>query len=266
MNHQVINCDCIDYLRGPFCPQGFDLIFADPPFNIDHGYIGFEDLVGEDDYFKFTKAWLYACWQRLKPGAAMVVHGSPKVCRLFEVCLFNLSLDEKIETELIWSYNFGQCQFANFIQTHCRALVLRKPGPRKWYVFDVLTESKRLLMGDKRVETSRYKGYVPYGTVWGLNDVDGVIVEPVTGQPNWGRVQGNNPERRHGHPNQLPERYLERIIKAYTEKGDLVFDPFGGSGTTIAVAKHLSRNCVTTDVSEWNCKSIKTRINEGVKL
>jgi site-specific DNA-methyltransferase (adenine-specific) len=243
------------------------MIFADPPFNISHGYKGFDDNLSENQYFDFTDAWINACWSKLKPGGAMILHGSPTVANTMFVSLFASQISYCIETELIWSYNFGQCQFGNFIQTHCRSIVVRKPGePRKWYVENVLTESKRLLMGDKRCEESRYKGYIPFGTVWGLDDVDGVIVEPVTAQPNWGRVQGNNKERRHGHPNQLPERYVERIIQAYTEPNDLIFDPFLGSGTTIVVAKHLNRNCIGTDISEWNCESIKSRLNEGAKL
>lgn len=153
----------------------------------------------------------------------------------------------------------------NFIQTHCRATVVRKPGEKKWNVESVLTESKRLLMGDKRVQTSRYKGYVPFGTVWGVDSIDGMVVEPITGELNWGRIQGNNKERRHGHPNQLPERYMERAINAYSSDSDLLFDGFGGSGTTITVAKALNRHCITTDISDSNCKSILERLEEGSK-
>lgn len=264
-SHQTININCIDFLNdSPFCPQ-FDLMFADPPFNIGHGYQGFDDRLSPAEYMQFTKRWIMAYWGKLKPGGAMVLHGSPKVARLITCVLFQQALEEYIETEIVWAYNFGQCQFTNFIQTHCRATVVRKPGKRKWYVDNVLTESKRLLMGDKRVSKSKYGGYIPFGTVWGVDSIDGMVVEPSTGELNWGRVQGNNSERREGHPNQLPERYLERVIKAYSQPGDILFDGFGGSGTTIAVAKELDRSCITTDVSEWNCKSIDARLLEGTK-
>jgi len=268
MNHQIIHSDCRDYLNvNPFCPQWFDLMIADPPFNIGQRYEGYNDSLVHAEYRVFTYTWVNAYWQRLKPGAAMVLHGSVEASREILKALWELKIDRFIETELVWAYNFGQCNFNNFIQTHCRAVVVRKEGePKKWYVENVLTESKRLLMGDPRVATSRYKGYVPFGTVWGVDSIDGMVVEPTTGELNWGRVQGNNRERRKGHPNQLPERYIERIIKAYSEERDLIFDGFGGSGTTITVAKYLNRSCVTTDVSQWNCESIQSRLNEGVKL
>lgn len=267
MTHQVVNADCRKYLTGAFCPQGFDLIFADPPFGIDQPYQGFNDKI--EHYDDFTKSWILLCWSKLNAGAALVLHGSVAVSREFLAVLRSEGLDHYIEAELVWAFNFGQCKFNNFIDTHTKAIVVRKPSSkenRKFYVENVLTPSKRLLLGDKRVETSRYKGYVPFGTVWGLDSDDGVVTEPLTAEPNWGRVQGNNKERRQGHPNQLPERYIKRIIKAYSQEGDLVFDPFGGSGTTITVAKHLNRSCITTDISTWNCESIKSRLEEGVKL
>ena len=180
----------------------------------------------------------------------------------------------------MWAYNFGQCNFNNFIETHCRAIVIRKPGNvRKWYLEDNMTESKRLLMGDKRCQESKYKGMIPFGTVWGLQQSDfywwngveyefghNVVTEPLQAEERWGRVQGNNKERRKGHPNQLPERYVERAIKAYTQKGDTMFVPFCGSGTEITVAKHLERDCIATDVSGFNVNSASIRLETGALL
>jgi site-specific DNA-methyltransferase (adenine-specific) len=57
--------------------------------------------------------------------------------------------------------------------------------------------------------------------------------------------------------------YLERLIRAYTNPGDRVLDPFGGSGTTAVVAQALGRDCTTTDISEENCKSIEDRLEKG---
>ena len=78
-------------------------------------------------------------------------------------------------------------------------------------------------------------------------------------------MQGNSGERRAGHPNQLPEVYLERRIRDYTNKGSVVLDPFGGSGTTAVVAAALGRRAITMDVSDANCESIKRRLIEGSK-
>ena len=256
--------NCVEYLSNKMlCPQLFDLTIADPPFNIGQDYNGFEDRTDKVTYSRFTRDWIRSCWRKLKPGGVMILHGSTKVSREISFQLMKAGLESQIEQEIVWAYNFGQCNFNKFIETHCRAIVVRKPGgTRKWNVESVMTPSKRLLMGDKRVETSKHKGMIPFGTVWGVKSEDVVPLEPLEAEPNWGRVQGNNKERRKGHPNQLPEKYVERIVLAYSDEGDTVFDPFGGSGTTITVAKKLGRNGVTTDISEWNCESIKQRLKE----
>jgi DNA modification methylase len=79
----------------------------------------------------------------------------------------------------------------------------------------------------------------------------------------WGRVQGNNKERRHGHDNQLPEVYLERVIECSSNPGDLVLDPFLGSGTTGVVAHALGRNFIGCEYSKANAKGACERISMG---
>lgn len=104
---------------------------------------------------------------------------------------------------------------------------------------DLLAEWANAGVGGQRVP----------GTVWGV---------PSDG-PMWGRVQGNNAERRPGHPNQLPIAYIARLLRAYTNEGDRVCDPFAGSGTTAAVCQELKRHCITIDVSEESIASARER-------
>ena len=233
----------------------FDFIFADPPFNISHNYQEYKDKIPQSQYKVWIEDIVSTLYDNLAPGAALVLHGSIEVSRFFIISATTLKLD--IESEICWAYNFGQCNFNNFIETHTRAIVIRKPGQRKFYVDAVLQPSKRLLMGDKRVTTSKYKGYVPFGTVWGIDQADGVPLEPIEGEANWGRIQGNNSERRAFSPNQLPEKYISRLLSAYTKEGNSVFDPFAGSGTTAICCKKMNRHCLTTDISEICCKEIE---------
>jgi site-specific DNA-methyltransferase (adenine-specific) len=76
----------------------------------------------------------------------------------------------------------------------------------------------------------------------------------------WGRIQGNNLERRHHHHNQIPEVYLERVIQACSNEGDLVLDPFAGSGTTPTVARAYGRRSIGIEFSEQNAASAWERI------
>jgi site-specific DNA-methyltransferase (adenine-specific) len=79
----------------------------------------------------------------------------------------------------------------------------------------------------------------------------------------WGRVQGNSKERRGYHDNQLPEVYLARVISATSREGDLVLDPFLGSGTTGVVAHALSRRFIGIEYSEKNAASAADRMRCG---
>ena len=77
----------------------------------------------------------------------------------------------------------------------------------------------------------------------------------------WGRIQGNNKERRHNHQNQIPEVYLERVIRSCSNEGDLVLDPFTGSGTTCTVARALGRRSIGIEYSPTIAASAWERIN-----
>jgi DNA modification methylase len=81
--------------------------------------------------------------------------------------------------------------------------------------------------------------------------------------PFWGRVQGNNKERRHYHDNQLPEAYLERVVLCSSNEGDLVLDPFLGSGTTGVVAHALKRRFIGCEFSVQNGKNAYERMAAG---
>jgi len=78
-----------------------------------------------------------------------------------------------------------------------------------------------------------------------------------------GRIQGNNKERRHYHDNQLPERYLERVVACSSNPGDLVLDPFLGSGTTGVIAHAMERNFIGTEFSKQNARNAAERIKAG---
>lgn len=262
----VFNMDCREYLASPFCPD-FDFAFFDPPFNIGQDYNGFNDRMGNSEYRDLLSDTMRLAWLRLKPGAAMYWHGSVEVSFEFIRVIDRLELTDAVERKLIWGFNFGQNQYNNFTNTHAEIFVLRKPGIRKFYFENVKIPSKRLLQGDKRTETAKHGGFVTPGSIWGLQTNDqNVVVEPIECEYKWGRVVGNSPERRQGHPNQLPEVYIQRAIAANTAPLDLVFDGFAGSGTTGVVATALGRNSILTDISPWNCDSIIQRLEIGAML
>jgi site-specific DNA-methyltransferase (adenine-specific) len=226
------------------------LIFADPPFNIGHGYEDFEDNLSEAEYRQFTHEWILAAEDCLADDGVMAIHVPDE---LVPLVLETASLPRI--SWIIWHYRFGQCHRSNWINGKAHCLVFAKnPDKYTWNPDEVLVASDRATTyKDKRTQNSATPGQrVPFD-VWGI---------PSDG-PYWGRGQGNNRERRAGHPNQLPEVYLERLIRAYTNPGDLVLDPFVGSGTTVVVAEALGRRSIGIDVSHPNIDSAFERLKSG---
>ena len=77
-------------------------------------------------------------------------------------------------------------------------------------------------------------------------------------------VKGNSRERNF-HPAQYPEKLIERIMKACSNEGDIILDPFLGSGTTMAVAKKLNRNCIGFEINTEYVKNTAKRMNLSQK-
>jgi DNA modification methylase len=247
MQATVLCGSCIDLI--PSLGK-FDFIFADPPFNIGHPYIGYKD--SRPDFDTFTAQWIYACWDALSDDGVLCLHGNDELAVKYVQNAVTFSM--KRIAWILWHYRFGQCGRSNWINGHAHCLVFAKSKDFTWNPEAVLVPSDRAsIYGDRRIDDYDNGGMRLPGTVWGVPS-DGEF---------WGRVQGNNQERRKGHPNQLPENYLRRLILAYTNPGDRVLDPFGGSGTTIVVANALGRNCTTIDISKETCKSIEERIAKG---
>ena len=227
------------------------MVFADPPFNIGQQYSQFTDK--QTDYGGWTTRWIIEAFAVVEPRDVLALQGGKWVLPHFGNSLFVTELAGHIEDIIVWNFGFGQHRDTGWIDAHCQCLIVRKPGDRKWNPDKVLIKSERLKMGDKRVATSKRNGWRVPGNVWGSLQ-DGAY---------WCRVQGNNAERRQSHPNQLPEKYLERLVKAYTDPGDLVIDPFVGSGTTAVVANALGREFAGCDISKDSVASARSRVKEG---
>jgi site-specific DNA-methyltransferase (adenine-specific) len=244
-NVRAVHGDAIRLLPryGPY-----DFIFADPPFNLGQDYHEYADSIGPGDYKVFTLRWVTACRESISDGGVIALHGNDALVELYLVLIAGMRRIAWVN----WHYRFGQCTRSNWIDARCHCLIYAGGnGAWTWNPDDVLVESDRATTyADARVSDYERGGKRLPGTVWGV---------PSDG-PFWGRIQGNNAERRKEHPNQLPEVYLERLIRAYTNAGDLVCDPFGGSGTTAVVCKALGRDCITFDVSKRCIKSIKDRL------
>jgi DNA modification methylase len=229
-----------------------DLVFADPPFNWNRAYDKWDDAMNDRDYLDFTRDWLDLCIVGLRSGGQIWVNIPDDWAA--EIVMHLKARGLVMNNWCIWHYRFGQNTTARFINSKVHALNFMKPGNlQTWNPHEVLEISDRAaIYGDKRT-LSKEDGMPPGKRV----PMD------VWYGPFMGRVQGNNKERRGYHDNQLPEAYLERVIRSTSKPGDLVLDPFLGSGTTGVMAYALGRHFIGTEFSAENAKRAFERIEHG---
>ena len=229
-----------------------DLVFADPPFNWNRAYDKWDDDLSRGDYLEFTYRWLDLCIGALRPGGSIWVNIPDDTAAEIVIHLKKRGLE--MENWCIWHYRFGQNTTKRFINSKVHALWFVKPGAEHtWNSADILEPSDRAAIYDDPRTQSKRDG-MPAGLRVPMDVWYGKF---------WGRVQGNSTERRHYHDNQLPEVYLERVIRACSKPGDLVLDPFLGSGTTAVVAHELGRNFIGTEFSAENARHARERIERG---
>lgn len=246
--------DCRQALRSiPECVQGkVDLIFADPPFNWSVPYDRWADNLPHNEYLDFTYEWVGLCVDALRPGGSLWINIPDDWAA--EIVVYLKKRGMSMVNWCVWHYRFGQNTKGRFISSKVHVLYFTKPGgEHTWNPLDVLEPSDRLTTyGDKR--TLSKKDGVPAGYRVPLDVWYG---------PFLGRIQGNNKERRSRHHNQLPEAYLERVVLATSKPGDLVIDPFTGSGTTAVVAHALKRKFIGVEFSPENAESAAARVKAG---
>lgn len=240
--------------------QRVDMIFADPPFNIGQAYAGYNDRQSVERYELMLNECMRDMYDLIRPGGVICLHGPNDLVYHYERFARVWSDFPRIDW-VNWCYSFSQYNGNGFSENRTHCLVYRKGNiPHTFNASAVSIPSVRMLIGDARAAGKR----VP-GAIWGLKeDEAGVPLEPTQNLPGWGRVVGNHPERVHERPNQLPLAYLRRLIAAYTNPGEVVFDPFCGTGTTAVAALQLGRNAITCDIDGAATAAAVTRIKQTV--
>ena len=240
--------DCRDVLA-ELPEESVDLVFADPPFNWNVPYTDWKDNMKRGDYLEFTYQWLDACIRVLAPHGSLWVNIPDDSAA--EVVIHLKACKLQMINWCIWHFRFGQCRDTNFIVSKVHVLYFARDRKRRtWNADPILEPSDRAsIYNDVRTRKTRRPGLrVPLDVWYG---------------PNLGRIQGANKERRRGHHNQIPEVYMRRVILACSKEGDLVLDPFLGSGTTCTVARALNRRSTGIECSESTAASALERIKDG---
>ncbi len=248
---QILRGDCVEAMKS--IPDAtIDLIFADPPYNLQLGGDlqrpdGSQvDAVDDDwdkfDTFKiydqFTKAWLKEARRILKPNGSLWVIGSYH--NIFRV-------GSLLQDEGYWILN---------------DIIWRKSNPMPNFKGTRFTNAHETLIWAARDEKARYT--FNYRAMKTLND-------ELQMRSDWlfPICSGQERIKRDGtkaHPTQKPEALLYRLLLATTKPGDVVLDPFFGTGTTGAVAKRLGREWIGCEREDKYIEVAEQRISDALPL
>jgi site-specific DNA-methyltransferase (adenine-specific) len=237
-----------------------DLAFADPPFNIGYEYDRYHDRRACDDYLAWTEKWLAAVKRVLKPTGSFYVAIGDEYAAEMKVRLDGLGLT--MRNWIVWHYTFGVNCTRKFNRSH--AHIFYYVAHPKSFTFNAdevrVPSARQTTYADRRANPV---GKLPDDT-WVLRpQEDDRFFGPETDTWYVARVCGTFKERG-GHPCQMPLALLERIIQVSSNPGDLVLDPFAGSGTTLAAAKKVGRHYLGIELSENYAVLIRERLGRVV--
>ena len=246
--NNIINGDCLKELKG-IPDKSFDLIFADPPYNMQIGETlrrpdtskvkGVNDKWDQFESFKhydnFCKSWLIECKRILKDNGSIWVIGSYH--NIFRLGYHLQNLDYWLLNDVIWRKNNPMPNFrgTRFTNAH-ETLIWASKNKKSKYTFNY--QSLKCLNDDLQMRSD-----------WMLSICNGKE-----------RLKKTNGKK--VHSTQKPESLLHRIILATTNKGDTIFDPFLGTGTTAVVAKKLGRKYCGIERDKKYFKAASDRIKK----
>ena len=257
-----------------------DLVFSDPPYNIGFDYDVYEDDRTADDYIEWTYQWIDEAVRLLKPTGSFYILIGDEYAAEVRVHLKKLEREKQLvfRNWIVWHYTFGQNCKAKFNRSHAHLFYcVGSAAFDKWTVSDppfafnrdaiAVPSARQTTYNDARANP---KGKLPDDT-WYLRPQE-VEREGIAGflkpeEDTWylSRLCGTFKERVGWHPCQLPEALLERIIKLSSNPGDLVFDPFTGSGTTLAVAARMQRHWLGCELSQDYADKALERIQHAAE-
>ena len=227
--------------------SSIDLIFADPPYNIGKQFSGFSDAWANDElYLSWCYEWLSLCIKKLKPNGSLYVMSSTQAIPYIDIWLRNKMT---ILSRIIWHYDSSGVQAKKYYGSLYEPILFCVKNDKN-YIFnadeiaiEAKTGSVRNLIDYRKKTPTPYNNTKVPGNAWYIPRV---------------RYRMSEYEN---HPSQKPEALLERIIKASSNYGDVVLDPFAGTFTTCAVAQRLGRQSIGIEMQSSYIKIGLRRLN-----
>ena len=267
--------DCFDVLRD-MEHESVDLVYVDPPFFTQKthisatrdgkGWFSFRDIWHSDSsYADFIYRRISPISNILKSSGSLFFHCDKSASHIVRLVLDRVFGPEQFQSEIIWSFKRWSNSKKGLLPGHQTIFFYSKtPDFNFNTLYQEYSPSTNIdQIMQKRVRDSRNK--VVYmrdekGEVVGNGGKKGVPLSDVWDIP----FLNPKAKERVGFPTQKPIVLMKRIIELVTDEGDLVVDPFCGSGTTLVAAKLLSRNSIGIDISEDAIKLTLSRLENPV--
>ncbi len=241
--NKIVTGDCLEIMK-KIPDNSVDVTFADPPFNLKKKYNKYYDKHEGEDYLEWCKDWLKEMTRITKATGSIFVHNIPKWLIYFG-CYLN---DFAIFRHWISWDAMGSPLGKTLLPNHYGILYYVKSESFKFYEIKMLHKRCRVCSyilqdyGGKKAQMHRFGPLV--SDVW--TDIHRI----------------RHKKRRDEHPCQLPIPLLERLLLMSTDEGDIVLDPFIGTGTTAIAAKRLSRKYIGIDIDPKYIEITKRKLEE----
>jgi site-specific DNA-methyltransferase (adenine-specific) len=253
ITNKIINQDLFSAIR--YLPEKFaDLMFIDPPYNMNKKFkmIEFKGMK-HNDYENWLDSWLSKLISVLKDNASIYICGDWNS----SASIFNVGIKYfRVRNRITWEREKGRGAISNWKNCSEDIWYFTKSDKYTFNVSDVKIRRKVLApYRDEKRNPKDWKENIngSYRDTFPSNIWNDISV------PFWSMPENTD------HPAQKPEKLLAKIILASTNKGDIVFDPFVGSGTTAVVAKKLGRKYVGVEIDPHYCYIAEKRLELAEK-
>ncbi len=239
---KIIQGDCLTLFQD-IPDNSVDVTFADPPFNLKKKYNGYKDSLEFQDYLKWCEKWISEMVRVTKPTGSILLHNIPKWLTYYAFYLNKLA---DFKHWIAW--DAPTAPMGKTLQpSHYGILFYAKDGKQNKF-YEIRHPHKRC----------RKCGYLlkDYGGKKDGLHPFGPLVSDVWTEIH--RIKHN--KYRDEHPCQLPVHLLERLILMTTDQGDIVLDPFMGTGTTAIAAKRLGRNFIGFELDDNYVKIASSKV------
>ena len=244
--NKIYNQDCIDGMKA--IPDGkIDLVVTDPPFAINFKakkanynrtasrvLSGYNEITKEN-YYEFTLNWMSQCFRILKESGGMYVFSGWN--NLADILNAIEEIGFITVNHIIWKYQFGVVTNRKFVTSHYHCLyICKNDKKRKFFPYERFSKEEKNNQG-------RSLHYKDKEDVWEIK-----------------REYWTGDEKT---PTKLPAEIIKKILQYSSEEGDLVFDPFLGSGQTAVVSKLLKRNYIGFEIVKEYFDFISKRLKSN---